>query len=272
MPPASLRVVEDEHLTGPLLVDAVASASVPKPSSTSDAPLVDHHFTGPLPIVSFLDLPDDGHYLSGPPWDSTWVSDPSRTLAAPVVSDEDLTGPSSANAVASASTSTSAEGLPVSDDDHYPGPPWDSTWVSEPSCTLAAPVVSDEYLTGPSSANAVASASTSTSAERPPVSDDDHYPGPPWDSTWVSDPSYTWAAPVVSDEDLSIYPTRPSMVRALYNFKPTEAAELAFGRGDIIKVVDSNDKYWWKGQIRGHIGIFPAHYVVSAPHLKKNPF
>jgi signal transducing adaptor molecule len=52
-------------------------------------------------------------------------------------------------------------------------------------------------------------------------------------------------------------------VRALHSFEPTEAGELAFERGDIIRVVDRGYKDWWRGQLRGRTGIFPVNYVVS---------
>ena len=51
-------------------------------------------------------------------------------------------------------------------------------------------------------------------------------------------------------------------VRALHTFEPTEAGELAFEKGDIIKVVDRNYKDWWRGQLKGRTGIFPVNYVV----------
>jgi signal transducing adaptor molecule len=52
-------------------------------------------------------------------------------------------------------------------------------------------------------------------------------------------------------------------VRALHSFEPTEAGELAFEKGDIIKVVDRGYKDWWRGQLKGRTGIFPVNYVVS---------
>jgi signal transducing adaptor molecule len=51
-------------------------------------------------------------------------------------------------------------------------------------------------------------------------------------------------------------------VRALYTFEPTESGELAFEKGDIIKVVDRGYKDWWRGQLKGRTGIFPVNYVV----------
>lgn len=52
-----------------------------------------------------------------------------------------------------------------------------------------------------------------------------------------------------------------SRVRALYDFTPTEAGELPFKKGDIIAVLESVYKDWWKGSLKGQIGIFPLNYV-----------
>ena len=54
-------------------------------------------------------------------------------------------------------------------------------------------------------------------------------------------------------------------VRALHPFEATEPGELAFERGDIIKVVDRGYKDWWRGQLRGRTGIFPVNYVEPLP-------
>ena len=52
-----------------------------------------------------------------------------------------------------------------------------------------------------------------------------------------------------------------SRVRALYDFQPSEAGELQFRKGDIIAVLESVFKDWWKGSLRGQTGIFPLNYV-----------
>jgi signal transducing adaptor molecule len=84
----------------------------------------------------------------------------------------------------------------------------------------------------------------------------------------------TSAPPVVesSSQSTSTAPTSPTSsttegyavtrVRALHSFEPTEPNELAFEKGDIIKVVNREYKDWWRGQIRGRTGIFPVNYVV----------
>ena len=52
-----------------------------------------------------------------------------------------------------------------------------------------------------------------------------------------------------------------SRVRALFDFVPSEAGELQFRKGDIIAVLESVYKDWWKGSLKGQTGIFPLNYV-----------
>ena len=52
-----------------------------------------------------------------------------------------------------------------------------------------------------------------------------------------------------------------SRVRALFDFQPSEPGELQFRRGDVIAVLESVYKDWWKGSLRGQTGIFPLNYV-----------
>jgi signal transducing adaptor molecule len=52
-----------------------------------------------------------------------------------------------------------------------------------------------------------------------------------------------------------------SRVRALFDFQPTEPGELQFRKGDVIAVLESVYKDWWKGSLRGQTGIFPLNYV-----------
>jgi signal transducing adaptor molecule len=52
-----------------------------------------------------------------------------------------------------------------------------------------------------------------------------------------------------------------SRVRGLYDFNPSEPGELQFRKGDIISVVASVYKDWWKGSLHGQTGIFPLNYV-----------
>lgn len=78
-----------------------------------------------------------------------------------------------------------------------------------------------------------------------------------------------------SPQSTSTAPTSPTSsttdgygvtrVRALHGFEPTEPNELAFEKGDVIKVVNREYKDWWRGQLRGRTGIFPVNYVEPLP-------
>ncbi|KAL7970378.1 hypothetical protein HDV63DRAFT_404256 [Trichoderma sp. SZMC 28014] len=52
-----------------------------------------------------------------------------------------------------------------------------------------------------------------------------------------------------------------SRVRALFDFEPTEPGELEFKKGDVIAVLESVYKDWWRGSLKGKTGIFPLNYV-----------
>jgi signal transducing adaptor molecule len=52
-----------------------------------------------------------------------------------------------------------------------------------------------------------------------------------------------------------------SRVRALYDFAPSETGELEFKKGDVIAVLESVYKDWWRGSLKGKTGIFPLNYV-----------
>lgn len=51
------------------------------------------------------------------------------------------------------------------------------------------------------------------------------------------------------------------MVQALFTFTAQDNDELSFVAGDWITVLDKSNPNWWKGQVHGSIGIFPANYV-----------
>uniref|UniRef100_A0A8C0F701 GRB2 related adaptor protein 2 n=1 Tax=Bubo bubo TaxID=30461 RepID=A0A8C0F701_BUBBB len=43
------------------------------------------------------------------------------------------------------------------------------------------------------------------------------------------------------------------------------APSLGFRSGDILEVLDSSNPSWWKGRLRGELGLFPANYVTPVP-------
>ncbi len=52
-------------------------------------------------------------------------------------------------------------------------------------------------------------------------------------------------------------------VTALYDYNATDATELSFKAGDSISVLDISGGEWWKGELNGTIGWFPANYVQT---------
>ncbi|KAK7204720.1 class E vacuolar protein-sorting machinery protein hse1 [Myxozyma melibiosi] len=68
------------------------------------------------------------------------------------------------------------------------------------------------------------------------------------------------AAPAAPDPTATI-----SRVRALYDLAATEPGELSFKKGDVIFVLEAVYHDWWKGSLRGEVGIFPLNYVTPIP-------
>lgn len=61
-----------------------------------------------------------------------------------------------------------------------------------------------------------------------------------------------------------------SKVRALYDLISYEQDELSFRKGDIITVIESVYRDWWRGSLpNGKVGIFPLNYVT--PIVNKLP-
>jgi growth factor receptor-binding protein 2 len=56
------------------------------------------------------------------------------------------------------------------------------------------------------------------------------------------------------------------LVRALFNFAPREAGDLAFKRGDVINVTDRSNQHWWHGEICDRRGVFPVNYIIPITH------
>ena len=125
---------------------------------------------------------------------------------------------------------------------------------------------------GSSSSGAAAATSRSAQAQQQPVYGG-YVPSASPAVSPTSNPTSQTPAPTVSTYNPVSSPapsvksrdsTSPivTRVKALHTFEPTEPGELAFEKGDIIKVVDRNYKDWWRGQLKGRTGIFPVNYVV----------
>jgi len=52
-------------------------------------------------------------------------------------------------------------------------------------------------------------------------------------------------------------------VIALYTYQAQRDDELSFTVSDTIAVIERPDADWWRGQLHGHIGLFPSNYVTA---------
>ncbi|OOQ84303.1 Class E vacuolar protein-sorting machinery protein hse1 [Penicillium brasilianum] len=84
-------------------------------------------------------------------------------------------------------------------------------------------------------------------------------------STSAPAPTNTAEAAVAQPVPSGTSAATVSRVRALFDFQPSEPGELQFRKGDIIAVLESVYKDWWKGSLRGQTGIFPLNYVEKLP-------
>ncbi|CUM68472.1 uncharacterized protein PRCAT00006197001 [Priceomyces carsonii] len=65
------------------------------------------------------------------------------------------------------------------------------------------------------------------------------------------------------DDDNAKTITSVSKVRALYDLVSYEPDELSFRKGDVITVIESVYRDWWRGSLpNGKVGIFPLNYVT----------
>ncbi|XP_061191867.1 growth factor receptor-bound protein 2-like isoform X2 [Saccostrea echinata] len=54
---------------------------------------------------------------------------------------------------------------------------------------------------------------------------------------------------------------RKKRATAQYEFKAETEEELGFCKGDVVTILEEVDSNWWKGELHGQEGLFPAAYV-----------
>ncbi|XP_053691779.1 CD2-associated protein-like isoform X2 [Sabethes cyaneus] len=69
--------------------------------------------------------------------------------------------------------------------------------------------------------------------------------------------------------DAPSLPPKPvrELCRVLFAYTPANDDELKLVEGDIITILSKDllDKGWWKGELRGKVGVFPDNFVVALP-------
>lgn len=68
---------------------------------------------------------------------------------------------------------------------------------------------------------------------------------------------------VVNDIDTSTHFTVRELCKVIYSYKPANEDELELKEGDIITILNKDlpDKGWWKGELKGKVGVFPDNFV-----------
>lgn len=75
--------------------------------------------------------------------------------------------------------------------------------------------------------------------------------------------------------DTSTHFTVRELCKVIYSYKPANEDELELKEGDIITILNKDlpDKGWWKGELKGKVGVFPDNFVhLVAGEGKSNVF
>ena len=51
------------------------------------------------------------------------------------------------------------------------------------------------------------------------------------------------------------------MARVTYDYTAENDDELNLTEGDMVKVLDQEEEGWWRGELKGKIGVFPSNFV-----------
>lgn len=64
--------------------------------------------------------------------------------------------------------------------------------------------------------------------------------------------------------DIDIFLVR-ELCKVLYSYKPANEDELELKENEIITILSKElpDKGWWKGEVKGKIGVFPDNFVQT---------
>lgn len=71
------------------------------------------------------------------------------------------------------------------------------------------------------------------------------------------------------DGDVPLLPPKPirEQCKVLYAYAPLNEDELKLNEGEVVTVLSKElpDKGWWKGELRGKVGVFPDNFVTLLP-------
>lgn len=53
-------------------------------------------------------------------------------------------------------------------------------------------------------------------------------------------------------------------LKALFSYVPEQEDELRLEIGDVVEYIADVEEGWWRGKLRGKVGIFPSNFVADA--------
>lgn len=86
-------------------------------------------------------------------------------------------------------------------------------------------------------------------------------------------PSNFVLPPVYEEEDKHKLKDKKEYCRVLFPYEAANEDELTLNEGEVITLLsrDAPDKGWWKGELKGQIGLFPDNFVeVIGTHVKND--
>ena len=60
----------------------------------------------------------------------------------------------------------------------------------------------------------------------------------------------------------SVFAVSVEQVVALFDYTAQNDDELSFLKDSVINVISKDEASWWKGELNGQMGMFPANYIT----------
>ena len=60
-------------------------------------------------------------------------------------------------------------------------------------------------------------------------------------------------------------------VVALFDYAAQNDDELSFHKDSVINVISKDEASWWKGELNGQMGMFPANYITPLSATTDDP-
>lgn len=59
--------------------------------------------------------------------------------------------------------------------------------------------------------------------------------------------------------------------KVTFQYEPVQDDELALEIGDLVEVLEDDEEGWWRGKVKGKIGMFPSNFVEVVKEEETSP-